>query len=250
MTARLVILKTGDTVSTVIDRHGDYDAMFRAVLDPLDLEIEVVDAFRSAPLPGLEDYDFAIITGSPQSVTKPEAWTETLAAWCRTAHAARKPLLGVCYGHQLLAYALGGTVVQTTDGLEMGTVDIELTDAGKQDRLLGALAAPGSQPRFHQVHGDVVNTLPPEAVHLAKNEHTELQGFRVGDRTWGVQFHPEFTFPVMQIYVDARADRLRSLAQAAGLDAEAELTRARESLGEAPCGPRLLHRFVELAKEL
>ncbi len=250
MTARLAILKTGETVPAVIERHGDYDAMFRAVLDPLGLQIQVVDAFRGAALPDLQDYDFAIISGSPQSVTTPEPWTEALAAWSRDAHQARKPVLGVCYGHQLLAYALGGTVRPTTGGFEIGTVDIELTEAGQEDPLLGALTDADDPPRFHQVHGDVVGTLPPDAVHLAKNGHTELQAFRLGDRTWAVQFHPEFTLPIMQMYVDARADRVRSLALKAGLDPETELQNARDSLEHAVCGPRLLKRFVELAKQL
>lgn len=237
------------TAPTVIEQHGDYDAMFKAVLDRLEVQTEVVDAFAGAPLPPVQAYDMAIITGSPQSVVEPEPWVDALAEWSRQAHAAGRPVLGVCYGHQLLAYAHGGRVQPSLRGLEMGTYDIELTEAGQDDPLLGALSD-GPHLRFHEVHGDVVTELPPGAVHLAKNAHTELQGFRLGAHTWAVQFHPEFTLPIMELYLDARADRVRAMAEAAGLDPEAELAKARASLTDAPHGPALLRRFVELAKQL
>jgi len=248
-TPRLLILKTGITAPTVVESHGDYDVMFKAVLDGPDLHIDVVDAFLGVPLPRPQAYDMAIITGSPHSVAAPEAWVEALADWARHAFAAQMPVLGVCYGHQLLAYAHGGEVKPGTCGLEMGTVDIERTPAGQDDPLLGALR-PGERLRFHEVHGDVVTALPEGAVHLAKNPHTEQQAFRLGDRTWGVQFHPEFTHGVMQLYLKARAQRLRDMAEAAGLDPDAEQQKAEASLSLAPDGPALLHRFVELAKQL
>lgn len=243
----LTIFKTGDTAPEVIAAHGDYDTMFRAVLEPLGVECEVIDAHRGAVLPTPEDVDMALITGSPASVTTPEPWVEALADWARRAQAAAVPQLGVCYGHQLLAYAHGGRVEQSTRGMEIGTTRVELSAAGREDPLLAGLADARAQVDFHQVHGDVVTALPEGAVLLASNPHTELQAFRLGDKIWGVQFHPEFTRPIMDMYVEARADRVRGLAADAGLDPEAELSRARASITDAPQGPRLLARFIELA---
>lgn len=244
---RLVVFKAGDTAESVRDAVGDYDAMFLRILAPLPIDLQVVDAFRGAPLPPPDTIDLAIVTGSPESVTEPVAWVETLAAWARAARASGLPTLGICYGHQLLAYAHGGEVQVSAAGMEMGSYAVELTEGGRADPLLGALEAPLT---FNQVHGDVVSRLPADAVHLARNGNTELQAFRLGDRTWGVQFHPEFTYEVMQLYVDVREGRLRDMADGAGLDPDAEMARARGSLAETPAGPALLRRFVELGTGL
>lgn len=246
MRPRITILKTGDTAPEVIAAHGDYDAMFRAILEPLGVACEVVDAHRGAPLPDPSSVDMALITGSPASVTEPEPWVHALADWSRAVLRANRPTLGVCYGHQLLAFAHGGAVGTSARGMEIGSTEVELTEAGREDPLLGPLAEGQGGLLFNQVHGDVVTRLPDGAVHLAANRHTELQAFRLGDRTWAVQFHPEFTHGIMQMYVDVRADRVKALAESAGLDPEAAIEEARRSIRPTPLGPRLLARFVEL----
>lgn len=248
MSPRATIFKTGDTVPEVIEAFGDYDVMFRRVLEPAGVECEVVAAHEGAALPDPAGVEMAIITGSPGSVTAPEPWAEALAEWCRRAHAARRPVLGVCYGHQLLAYAHGGAVESSAAGMEIGSTDVELTGAGRDDPLLGALGDTQGILRFNQVHGDVVTRLPEGAVHLAKNPHTVNQAFRLGDRCWAVQFHPEFPRQIMGQYIDARADRVRALAAQAGLDPDAVIEAARRSVADTPAGPALLRRFVELAR--
>lgn len=97
------------------------------------------------------------------------------------------PLLGLCLGAQLLAAATGGTVSRGTT-VEVGAIDVTWTDAGHADRLLAGLPQPFVAGSWHR---DQIESLPPGAAWLATSEQYPHQAFRVGERAWGVQFHPE-----------------------------------------------------------
>ncbi|MFZ5602310.1 MAG: glutamine amidotransferase-related protein, partial [Pseudomonadota bacterium] len=145
------------------------------------------------------------------------------------------PILGVCYGHQLLAHALGGAVDWHPQGREIGTTPIHLTDAGTRDPLLGTLPA-----RFlaQVTHAQRVSRLPDEAVLLAGNDYESHHAFRVGDATWGLQFHPEFSAEVMRAYLHASAAALRQHQR----DPDQLL----QQVDTAHADQALLRRFVEL----
>jgi GMP synthase (glutamine-hydrolysing) len=113
---------------------------------------------------------------------------ERLGRWLLAAsHSV--PVLGVCFGHQLLAHALGGAVERHPRGPEVGTVGVELTGAGRRDPLFAGLDSPLAVQASHEDH---VAVAPPGAVILALNEHDPVQAFAHGPRLRGVQFHPEF----------------------------------------------------------
>jgi GMP synthase (glutamine-hydrolysing) len=243
---RLLILKAGDTVGAIIERHGDFDRMFEAPIAGLDLEIQVVPVHRGDPLPDIGAVEAVIITGSPSSVTKREPWADALARYTSDLVDAGRPLLGVCYGHQILAHARGGRVEQNPLGYEIGTIDLEITGAGRADPLIGSLRGP---MRFQSVHADAVVSLPEEAQLLATSERSAVQAFSIGDRTWGVQFHPEMTRSIMSMYVDARIENVRADALRSREDPEARLAAVRRSITDTPSGPELLIRFIALAKE-
>lgn len=245
---RLTIVKTGDTLPPIIERWGDFDRMFLSAMPELGLLPEVLEVHRGAELPAPGDVEAVIITGSPASVTRREPWAERLAAWAREVVAEERFLLGVCYGHQLLAHAIGGEVVESRAGYEVGTIDVELTDPGLEDPLLGAVARGSRRVPFHSTHQDAVTTLGGGAVVLARTDRTPIQAFRVGPRAWGVQFHPEMTGGILRAYVEGRAQVIRDDARRRDLAPEAELERVRASIAETPHGPRLLQRFIELAR--
>ena len=233
MTQKILLLKTGTTYTDIRRQFGDFDAWFTRALHHSD--IEVVDAVTESVSPDWLAYDGIIITGSPAMVTEREPWSERLADWLAGHAHGRMPILGVCYGHQLLAHALGGTVDWHPRGREIGTVEIELTPSGKKDTLLEVL------PQTflgHVTHAQSVTRLPPAATLLASNDFEPHHGFRVGESTWGVQFHPEFNPAIMQAYLTQSQTTLAR----EGRDVDALM----EQVTEADANGGLLRRFVTL----
>lgn len=167
--------------------------------------VSVVNAVLGGSLPPVESLAGVILTGSPAMVTDRADWMQSLAGWTRAVVARNIPLLGVCFGHQLLAQAMGGGVDFHPQGREIGTVRIALTEEGRRDCLFGHFPELFTA---HVTHAQTVTRLPANARRLAGNRHEAHQAFRVGDCAWGVQFHPEFTVEIMRAYVSEAADSL------------------------------------------
>jgi GMP synthase (glutamine-hydrolysing) len=182
----LLILKTGELPRRVTESLGPYE---RAFLNLLGDERFVVTDARKDELPE-PDWAGIIISGSAASTYDDEAWIARSEDFLRRAADCNVPLYGVCFGHQLLAQTFGGKVEKCRHGWELGTVTLSLTEEGKTDPLFSEV--PESFPT-QMSHGDVVTALPPGAVPLAQNDHWAHQAFKLGDRIWGTQFHPEFT---------------------------------------------------------
>ncbi|MBM6401710.1 type 1 glutamine amidotransferase [Phycicoccus sp. MQZ13P-5] len=115
-------------------------------------------------------------------------WLPAERALTAAAVAQGRPLLGICLGAQVLAHVAGGTVVASSGRPEHGSVLVERLPASADDALFRAL--PPTFPAIEH-HRDEVTLLPPGAVHLARSATCPVQAFRVGERAWGVQFHPE-----------------------------------------------------------
>lgn len=228
----LLIVKTGDAMETVRARRGDYDAWIGSGLAAGALPVQVVNVHRDETLPGPESLAGVVVTGSPAMVSHREAWSEATAQWLGGAFASGTPILGICYGHQLLAHALGGRVGPNALGRQMGTVSLHLEAEG--DPLLGELPR---EAVFQVTHVEVVLEFPPGAVALATNAMDPHAAFRVGTGAWGLQFHPEFDAEIMRGYIEGRREVIRD----EGGDPEALLAGVRES----PCGPKVLARFAE-----
>ena len=234
--ARFLIVQTGSTLPAVRARHGDFPDWFRRGLGVPHDAIDIVRAHVDERLPAVAAYAGAIVTGSPAMVSERPAWSEATAAWLRDALGTGLPILGVCYGHQLLAHALGGRVDYHPNGREVGTVRIERLDSGADDALLG-----GTPVQFaaHASHQQSVLELPPGAVVLARSAHDPHHAVRYAPAVWGLQFHPEFSAEIMQGY-------LRNRPRAARGDCPAACCGLREH-APAPIARRLLRRFRALA---
>ena len=231
---KVVILKTGTTYPALREVFGDFDSWFAARLAP-ELNIDVVDVTVD-DLPGQpEDWSGIVITGSPAMVSDRAPWSEHTGNWLAHAVSAEIPVLGVCYGHQLLAHALGGEVGFHPRGRETGTHPIELLDSAMDDPLFRGL--PRQFPA-QLTHRQSVLRLPRNAVLLARNEFEPHQAFRLGPCAWGVQFHPEFSLEVMRSYLEVQAPDLKK----EGLDAAALLAGTRA----APEASSLLDRFSRI----
>lgn len=230
-----MIFKVGDTFADLAAEVGDFEHWIRTGLDQTALPVEVIDPRAGMPLPAPQTIAGAIITGSHAMVTDKEPWSENLAAWLRNAVAEQVPVLGICYGHQLLAHALGGEVGHHPVGLEIGTVQVKLNEQAKDDALLGSM--PSTFPA-QVVHRQSVRTLPPGATLLGGNDFEAHHAFRVGPSAWGIQFHPEFSAEAMASYVKHMAKEGR----VAGKPAEAVL----EQIGTTEEAASVLKRFGEL----
>jgi GMP synthase (glutamine-hydrolysing) len=160
---------------------------FRHLLGQVGVEVDHV--LGKAALPAASPYGGIILGGSPHGVYESEPWMRRLADWALAAADSGRPVLGVCFGHQLLGWALGGTVEKNAKGRERGTCFVDLTDEGLADPLFRDLPR-----RFEvqQTHGDHLSVPPsaPGVAQLAMSDHTPWQAFRCRNIT-GVQFHPE-----------------------------------------------------------
>ncbi|MBT37202.1 MAG: GMP synthase [Deltaproteobacteria bacterium] len=231
-----VILKTGTTLPELRARRGDYEDWFLDGLGVPSEQARVVAVYEGEGPPPADVPVGVVVTGSSAMVSDREPWSEAAAAWLRDAVAAATPVLGVCYGHQLLAHALGGVVAPNPRGREMGTLRLRLLSEARDDPLLGGFTDPLC---VQATHVESVLELPAGARRLAESGLDANHAFAVGERAWGLQFHPEFDADVMQAYLAARREILRS----EGIDPE----RLERRVEESPHGSELLRRFARLA---
>ncbi|MCG5499635.1 glutamine amidotransferase [Ectothiorhodospira lacustris] len=230
----LLIIKTGTKVDSLQDFPGDYEDWIADGMDWPLAQAKVVDVPAGDPLPAPDDITGVVITGSGAMVTEADPWIRQTADWLTQAVSARVPTLGICFGHQILAHALGGRVDWNPRGIEVGTVEIRLRAEAAEDPLFSVL--PG---RFYgQVsHSQSVLTLPPGAMALGESDMEPHQGFVVNGCAWGLQFHPEFDERITPHYVMHYRDRLAEQGrQIDGLLANVRPT---------PESSRVLRRFGE-----
>jgi GMP synthase (glutamine-hydrolysing) len=176
--------------------HGNSDTPrnFRRELDADLVEFDV----SSGSLPDSFRYDAAVVTGSRASVYWDEPWIAPLKRWTRQAIDRDMPFLGVCYGHQLLADVIGGTV----EGMD----DYELGYRTVTHRGGGLFEGIDTDFTVFTTHSDTVTDLPPEATLTAENDRG-IHGFQCGD-VFGVQFHPEYDMETAERVTDGKRDQL------------------------------------------
>lgn len=201
----LLLIQTGDAPDAVRTQFGGFADWFRDAMRLTPARMRVVRVDQGEALPRPDAVPGAVITGSAAMVTEPTDWSERTAAWIRTAMDAQTPLFGVCYGHQLMAYALGGEVGWLPGGREMGTQTM------MRDERPGTGWPKELPPSFpaHTTHRQSVLAPPLGAEVLARSERDPHQLLRYGQNALSTQFHPEFTAACMRAYIDARADALR-----------------------------------------
>ncbi len=232
----LLIVKVGQTLDAIARERGDFETWFVDGLGVDPAQVRVADVRRGDALPNPTRLGAVLVTGSAAMVTDRAPWSVRTASWLQGALAVELPLLGVCYGHQLLADALGGLVGPNPRGREIGTVEVRRAPAAGKDPLLSVLP---ERFQVQNTHVEAVLRLPAGAVRLAASDQDENHAFRVGERAWCVQFHPEMDAAIIRRYIQARADALR----AEGLDPDA-LSRSAQ---DTPHGRTLLRRFASLA---
>jgi GMP synthase-like glutamine amidotransferase len=159
-------------------------------------------SFADGSSPKLDGYDAVLVFGGSMHVDQQDQypWLRDETKWLHPLLAGSTPTLGICLGAQLLAQATGAWV-GAMHVPEIGWVEVEPTDAGAGDPVLSALPQRFEAFQWHHYSHD----LPQGAVALA-HSNASLQGFRLGESCWGVQFHPEVTEPQVNRWLADKTD--------------------------------------------
>lgn len=189
----IAILQTDEVSPEFIGSHGDYPQMFEALLRagaenrevPVAINFHTYDA-RCGDFPAADAHQGYLITGSRKSVYDDEAWIAALAEFLEAAIQAGKKVIGICFGHQLVAHFFGGRAEPAKQGWAVGiqenrTVDREPWMDGDGDRL-----------NLISSHKDQVTELPASARVIASSDFCPIGGFVIGDQILTFQGHPEF----------------------------------------------------------
>jgi GMP synthase-like glutamine amidotransferase len=207
---KLAILETGRPPGDLAGRFGDYPAMFAHLLGP-EFEIENFDV-QAGQLPNPAARDAVLITGSPAGMYDPLPWIEPLQAFVRAAKDSR--MVGVCFGHQVMAEALGGHVEKSDKGWGAGLQHyaIDVHERWMDD------AAEVAVPASHQ---DQIVIQPPNTEIVAASAFTPYAALAWTDRpAISFQFHPEFAPAFAKALIQQRFDVVPNPDEAiASLDA-------------------------------
>lgn len=230
---KLLLVQAGTPPQAIRDMQGDLSSWFTELFRHHVESFEIKRVFEGESLPPPNADTVAVISGSWSMVTEQLAWSESVAEWIRKAVSMNAPVFGVCYGHQLMAHALGGTVGWLPSGREAGTKRVELTLAAAEDPLLK-----GFPDGFnaHLTHLQTILTLPPGAVTLASSSQDANQIVRYGCHAFSTQYHPEFTASISRHLIMYRAEVLYK----EGYDVDQLLN----EVTETPEATEVLHRFL------
>jgi GMP synthase (glutamine-hydrolysing) len=234
----LLIVKTGDTMPHLQRRRNDFEDWVIDGFDGIIDDIVIAAPHRGDRLPSPAAHSGVVITGSHAMVTDQEDWSERTADWIPNVIASEKPLLGICYGHQLMARALGGRVDASPIGVEIGTVEISLRPETAFDPLFQHLP---QRIKVHASHTQSVTELPPNTSLLASSSNEPHHAFSIGAAAWGIQFHPEFDADIMDTYID----ELDGLIRSSGQDPEV----LKQKIEDTPYSRFILKCFAEIVLE-
>jgi GMP synthase-like glutamine amidotransferase len=207
---KLAILETGRPPGDLAARFGDYPAMFADLLGPgfgqESFDIEAGD------LPNGDAHDGYLITGSPAGVYENLPWIPPLLSFIRSA--SDRPMVGICFGHQAMAEALGGKVEKSAKGWGAGLHRYDIANRKPWMDEAESIAAPAS-------HQDQIVLQPPSTEITAQSDFTPIAGLAWTDRpAISFQFHPEFEPAFAKALIEERFDKVPEPESAiASLDA-------------------------------
>lgn len=199
------ILQTGHSPDSLRPSFGDYDNFFRTYLDGRGLTFEGYPVLDDVWPDSIIDAEGWLITGSRYGAYDPYPWIARLESFLREAFAAGVPIVGICFGHQILAQALGGRVEKFSGGWSVGIQSYELDGFAKGVSLLA----------WHQ---DQVVDPPAGATVVGHSSFCPYAALQYGDQAFTIQPHPEFTASFFKALVDARRELLPDGIATTGLE--------------------------------
>ncbi|MGB0506357.1 MAG: type 1 glutamine amidotransferase [Pikeienuella sp.] len=190
---KIGVLIAGHIATALQAKYGQYDRSFAELLAPVDPEIEVIswDVVSGEMPSGPDQADGWIITGSKHGVYEDHPWIEPLKTFIRSCAAERSPLIGVCFGHQIMAEALGGKAEKSHKGWGLGPTDYATHD------IPTWMGDTPPEITINAIHQDQVTKLPPDARRIASTDFCENAALLYGDAespyAISIQPHPEFS---------------------------------------------------------
>lgn len=183
------ILNCGQVRDDLIARHGEYPDMFARLLRDIDptLRFRSYRVFADELPPDADAHACWLISGSRFGVYDPEPWIRHLESFVRSLHAARRPAVGICFGHQMMARALGGVAARAPQGWGIGRHVATVL------KTTPWMQPPAAEYGIFHSHQDQVLALPPGAERLASSAHCPNAMFVLDDLFLGIQGHPEFS---------------------------------------------------------
>jgi len=186
---KLGILKADSVLEQFQERHGDYPDMFVRRLGenaPSAIEFQTYDVEHGEYPSTVDECDGYLITGSKKSVYDDEPWIKDLQQYVVTLSECKKPLVGICFGHQMVAQALGGKTEAAAVGWGVGvhTSEVQVRTAFMQPPL--------DSVKLLVSHKDQVTSLPDDVTVLAGSRFCPVSMYLVGEHIFCMQGHPEF----------------------------------------------------------
>ena len=203
--SKIQIVACGPGLDSINAKHGRSCDWLESIIESDSLDISIIEAYKGEK-PLLSDDAVWFIMGSRYSAYSDLDWIKSLEKQLQIGIQNKIPMLGICFGHQVLCQALGAKVVKNRNGWEIGSAKMGLTEKGLESSLFD-----GFEDSFcaYESHQDVVVDLPSNIDILAYNNYG-IQSFSFSDHIYGVQFHPEFNFEVMKAYYDIRVNSLEN----------------------------------------
>jgi GMP synthase-like glutamine amidotransferase len=201
---RIGLLECDDVVGRFPGVPGGYREMFADLLSPHleNLQFAYYRAFEGSLPQAPTDCDAWLCSGSQYSTYDAREWIGGLAGFIRGIAQSGRPFVGICFGHQMLAHAMGGEVAKARQGWGAGVLPVEML------RQEPWMEPPRREIRIQHMHQDQVQKLPPDSVLLGRSPHCEVGMFRVGERMLGIEGHPEFTTAFGEALIRSRREKI------------------------------------------
>ena len=199
---KVVILSAGPGLPEIVELYGHSSEWIPNILSSKNLDFVIKNVYNNDECT-IDDGDVWIITGSKYSVYENVPWINNLVDFVKLLIKNKKPVLGICFGHQVIAKSIGADVIKNPLGWELGSYSINLTDSGLNHNLFFGI---NNYDIVYESHQDVVVNLPSD-VNILANTKKSIQSFQYKNNIYGVQFHPEFSWEVTRMLMDLRISR-------------------------------------------
>lgn len=199
MATKIGILQCGDHPDEVAKKHHSHSALFEKMFDGHHLLFETFRVNYNEFPAKIEDCDGYIVTGSRHGVYEDHDWIAPLEQLVRDCFAASIPVIGICFGHQLMAQALGGKVVKFSEGWSVGQVDYQSND--------------GKTVSLNAFHQDQVIKAPENSEAFLSSDFCKYAGLSYGKNGMSMQPHPEMDAEFIKDLLDAKGQNLFSEPQ-------------------------------------